>query len=219
MRALPVPPEPRGAARSIADAIALSDTVQIGRAVIRAFVDALALTEFYVKNIWPKFLDTLSVTDLFAGIRNLGKYAHTFAAEFLNRLWQASLEARRVLADLGARTWASETPASRVWTPAAPTRSWTAAFIETMIYADPKDPESIEDFQIDWTAAIGSDTIVSSTWEVPSDLAIVAQSHTTTGAVIRLSGGVAGQQYLIKNVVTLTSGIVRAQPLLLPVTV
>jgi hypothetical protein len=111
-----------------------------------------------------------------------------------------------------AQVWARFFPATVLL------RSWSAN--ETMIYADPKDPESIEDYLLDWTAAAQGDPITASNWEVPnSDLTIVAMNNTPTTATARISGGVAGQQYTVKNVVTCLSGQVRAQALLLPVNV
>lgn len=58
-----------------------------------------------------------------------------------------------------------------------------------------KDPSDVLDYSIDWSSALGADTISSVTWTVPSGLAMESQSNTTTAATIWLSGGAAGTVY------------------------
>ena len=55
-----------------------------------------------------------------------------------------------------------------------------------------KDPNSIEDFALDWSARAASDTISASTWTVSTGLTVVADSYTDTTTTVRLSGGVVG---------------------------
>jgi len=87
-----------------------------------------------------------------------------------------------------------------------------------MLIATPKDAESVEFFQIDWTGALGADTIAASKWELPNaDLAINSQTNSATTATVELANGEPGVTYTIKNVVTLASGEVLVQSLLIPV--
>jgi len=72
-----------------------------------------------------------------------------------------------------------------------------------------KDPDSIEDFKVDWSADLGSDTIADSAWIVPSALTKVTDAHDTTSATARLSGGVAGALYDVVNRITTAGGQVK----------
>jgi hypothetical protein len=76
-----------------------------------------------------------------------------------------------------------------------------------------KSGTAIEDFQIDWSAAVSADSIVTSVWTVPDGLTSPAASNTGTTDTIRLSGGTPGAAYLLTNTVTLTSGQVKKQDL------
>ena len=70
-----------------------------------------------------------------------------------------------------------------------------------------KDPNAIETFTVDWAAPLGTDTIASSSWIVPSGIAQVSIGNTTTKATIKLSGGTAGTTYMVTNrIITTTSG-------------
>jgi hypothetical protein len=190
----------RSALKSVSDALALTET--LGRLMARRFVEAFGIVEAFAASLVGQ-LYTLSLSDAltlgenFAAIIGnlLGRYPRKFIAEVLARLWTAAGLLRRVQ-------------------PAA-TRLFVAT--EIMIYTDPKDPESVEDFQIDWSVQAQGDPITTSTWEVPDDLTVVAQNNTTTLATARISGGVAGRQYPVKNLVTCASGQIRAQALLISV--
>ena len=78
-------------------------------------------------------------------------------------------------------------------------------------WTDTKSPAEVKDFPFDWTLELGSDTIASASAEfVPgqdADLTIDA-ADTFSGALsyVRLSGGTAGQQALIKGVVVTAGG-------------
>jgi hypothetical protein len=135
------------------------------------------------------------------------KRARTWDAEAILRLWSAEKRSRIWDAEAVLRLWGAEL---------INLREWSAA--ERMINADPKPFESVEDFKIDWTTVIGTDFIMLSEWEVPDDLISVSTEKTDTSALIRLSGGIAGRRYVLKNIVTLQSGQKKTQPLLLPVT-
>lgn len=80
----------------------------------------------------------------------------------------------------------------------------------------PKDPDAIRDYGIDWTADIGANTIVTSTWllndedwpDTGATLSNEAQSIKAdgTGTIIRLGGGTLGESYKVTNRVVLSNG-------------
>jgi hypothetical protein len=81
-----------------------------------------------------------------------------------------------------------------------------------MIGARVKDPQDIRTYTFNWAAwltSIGSDTIATSVWVVPTGITSVSESNDTTLANIRISGGTAGVTYEISNRVTTTAGEVR----------
>jgi hypothetical protein len=66
-----------------------------------------------------------------------------------------------------------------------------------------KDPDAVLDYAIDWSDWLGSDTISTSTWTVPTGITEDSESETTTVATIWLSGGTAGVKYdLVNEIVT-----------------
>jgi len=65
-----------------------------------------------------------------------------------------------------------------------------------------KDPNAILDYQINWSTWLGSDTILTSTWIVPTGITKDDESVTTTTATIWLSGGTAGESYRVVNRIT-----------------
>lgn len=81
----------------------------------------------------------------------------------------------------------------------------------TLVVVD-KTPSEIEDFQINWALrGLGTDTIASSSWttNAPTDLQIAtspAPSSTTTTATAFLTGGTAGNSYIVTNTVTTSGG-------------
>jgi hypothetical protein len=60
-----------------------------------------------------------------------------------------------------------------------------------------KDPDANLDYFIDWTPWLGADTIVSATWIVPTGITKTAQTNTTTGATVWLSGGTMNYSYTV----------------------
>ena len=69
-----------------------------------------------------------------------------------------------------------------------------------------KDPDAIVDYGIPWTEWLAGDTIVTSTWLVPTGITSVLQTNTTTHAWIWLSGGTAGSEYAIRNRIVTAGG-------------
>lgn len=80
-----------------------------------------------------------------------------------------------------------------------------------------KDPDELLDYEIDWSARLGSDTISAVAWTVPSGIVKEDESATTGVAVIWVSGGTDGTNYNIGCRVTTTGGRVFDETVLLPV--
>lgn len=70
-----------------------------------------------------------------------------------------------------------------------------------------KDPDSTVDYQIDWSQWLGgSDTILTSTWQVPTGLTYESDSRTTTTTTVWVSGGTVGAVYPLTCRVTTAQG-------------
>lgn len=65
-----------------------------------------------------------------------------------------------------------------------------------------KDPNATLDYVIDWTDWLGSDTIKTVVWTVPSGLTKVSSSNTTKTATVWLSGGVLNTDYAVVATIT-----------------
>lgn len=77
-----------------------------------------------------------------------------------------------------------------------------------LIVFDPKDPDEVLDYKINWAKRLGSDTIVSSTWDVPSGLTHgpPADTFTNTTTTVWLSGGTLDAVYDITNHIVTAAG-------------
>ncbi|HZY76546.1 MAG TPA: hypothetical protein VFE40_09525 [Jatrophihabitantaceae bacterium] len=69
-----------------------------------------------------------------------------------------------------------------------------------------KDPDAVLDYQIDWSAWLDGDTIVTSVWIVPDGIVKDSDSHTDTAATIWLSGGTIDKTYRVTNRITTAAG-------------
>jgi hypothetical protein len=69
-----------------------------------------------------------------------------------------------------------------------------------------KDPHAVLDYTGDWSAWLGDDTIVTSTWDIPDGITLDNEENTTTGVTIWLSGGTAGTRYALVNHITTAAG-------------
>ncbi len=69
-----------------------------------------------------------------------------------------------------------------------------------------KDPNSILDFVVDWSAWLEQDEINTVTWTVPAGITYSTQSQTTTTATIWLAGGTAKALYPITCRITTDAG-------------
>lgn len=80
-----------------------------------------------------------------------------------------------------------------------------------------KDPDATLDFTVDWVQWLGSDTIVSASWDVPDALSVEASPNTTTTATVWVSGGTHGADYTLTNRITTAAGRVDDRSLTLHV--
>ena len=69
-----------------------------------------------------------------------------------------------------------------------------------------KDPNAVLDYSIDWTRWLAGDQIATSEWIVASGLTKMADSKTATSATVWLTGGTAGQSYIVTNRITTAAG-------------
>jgi len=77
-----------------------------------------------------------------------------------------------------------------------------------------KDPDDVLDYLIDWYGTAespgpllsDSDTVTASAWTVPAGITKDSDSFTTTTTTIWLSGGTAGETYILTNHITTAGG-------------
>lgn len=74
---------------------------------------------------------------------------------------------------------------------------------------DPKHPTASKIYTLNWAKGLNSGaTISTSSWVVPSGLT-KADDDIVTGSLatsVQVSGGIAGQQYVLRNVITTSDG-------------
>ncbi len=80
-----------------------------------------------------------------------------------------------------------------------------------------KDPNEVLDYVRTWTEFLAGDTITTSTWTAETGITVSSSSNTTTTATVWLSGGTAGNRYLVTNRIVTTAG--RTAEFSLPITV
>lgn len=73
-------------------------------------------------------------------------------------------------------------------------------------WEDPKDPDDVKDYKLDWSDPLNedSDTIATSSWTLPaaSGLTEDSSSETTTTTTIWLSGGNVGNWEITNRITT-----------------
>lgn len=69
-----------------------------------------------------------------------------------------------------------------------------------------KDPDEVLDYEIDWTSRLGGDTIVTSTWTVPTGVTKNSDTFTGSTTIVWLSGGTEPKTYGILNRITTAGG-------------
>ena len=73
-----------------------------------------------------------------------------------------------------------------------------------MSFTAHKDKDATLDYEFDWSAWLGTDTITASAWIVPSGITNEGESFSDTATLIWLSGGVTGETYEVVNRITTT---------------
>lgn len=74
-----------------------------------------------------------------------------------------------------------------------------------------KDPDSIEDYSVDWTDWLAGETLSAASWIASTGITVTAQSISGAVATARISGGQAGQRYDLTCRATSSSGRVQDQ--------
>lgn len=69
-----------------------------------------------------------------------------------------------------------------------------------------KDPQATLDYGFNWEIWLGSDSILSSTWEVDAGITVVSTSFTATTTTIWLAGGTLGCIYIAVNHIVTVCG-------------
>ena len=69
-----------------------------------------------------------------------------------------------------------------------------------------KDPDEVLDFTRDWSPFLGTDTIASSAFVVPTGLTKGLETNDTTTATVWLSGGTNHAVYIVTNRITTAAG-------------
>lgn len=78
-----------------------------------------------------------------------------------------------------------------------------------------KDPDAVLDYQIDWSDWLGADTISASTWAADTGITVDSETETTTAATVWLSGGTAGDDYVVTNEIVTAGGRTEQRSLLI----
>jgi len=69
-----------------------------------------------------------------------------------------------------------------------------------------KESGAVLDYQHDWSAWLGADTISSSSWAVTGGLVVDSDSNTTTTSTVWLSGGTFGATGEAVNTIVTAAG-------------
>lgn len=80
-----------------------------------------------------------------------------------------------------------------------------------------KDPDEVLDYQLNWAARLGTDTISSSSWEVTAGITKNSDTNTNKATTIWLSGGALDAQYDITNQIVTAGGRTMSQTVKLKV--
>jgi hypothetical protein len=79
-----------------------------------------------------------------------------------------------------------------------------------LTFPETKDPAETRDFGLSWKAVMEAirlgDAIATSDWSVPSPLVRVSQAAGAQITTVRISGGIAMQDYILVNTITTASG-------------
>lgn len=86
---------------------------------------------------------------------------------------------------------------------------------------DPKDPDAVLDYSVDWGLWLGDDTVLASEWRLetsgPRPVAKVSDSHSSTVATIWIKNGIAGGRYRATNRIRTVGGRTDSRTIEIPV--
>ena len=83
---------------------------------------------------------------------------------------------------------------------------------------EPKDPNDILNYTIDWSQWLGADTIVASTWVVQVvGISKVSDTNDTTTATVTLNGGVVGTVHPLLNHIITAAGLEKDMTVDIPI--
>lgn len=71
---------------------------------------------------------------------------------------------------------------------------------------EPKDPNDVKDYSIQWSRHIGTDVIASSSWIVPPGITKDSDTFNTTSTTAWFSGGTLDMDYSPTNRIVTTGG-------------
>lgn len=70
----------------------------------------------------------------------------------------------------------------------------------------PKDSDAVLDYAINWSAWLDGDSIVASTWTCETGITIDSDDFDASSTLLWLSGGTAGESYLVTNHIVTAAG-------------
>lgn len=74
-----------------------------------------------------------------------------------------------------------------------------------------KHPDSTTFYGVEWADVVGSDSISNSDWVAVTDgVTVTEQPVSGTVAEVSVSGGKRGFDYLVKNTITTSTGVIAA---------
>jgi len=88
-----------------------------------------------------------------------------------------------------------------------------------MEYTEAKDPDAVLDYTIDWddNVLVTGETISTSTWTVPTGITKDSDTKTNGTATITLSGGTAGEEYILTNKIVTSASRTYEKSIIVPV--
>lgn len=78
-----------------------------------------------------------------------------------------------------------------------------------------KGNTEVLDYTIYWAKLLGTDTIASSSWSVPTGITSSSNTNTTTTTTIWLSGGAIETEYQVENTIVTAGGRTHVRTLLI----
>jgi hypothetical protein len=69
-----------------------------------------------------------------------------------------------------------------------------------------KDPDEVLDYVLDWSERLGTDTIATSTWTVPTGIVKDSDANTASTTTIWLSSGTLNAKYSLVNRIVTAGG-------------